>query len=123
MTTTNKVKPVVGMGATVRGYSDAHAATIVYVGKTGALLQVQYDKATLLNGVNSGEPDALKFIPGGFVGHTSGVQRYAFERMPDVARQTFTLRKNGSWVRQGEPMKNGTRLTVGVRSHHYDFNF
>lgn len=59
--------------------TDTVAGTVVRVTKTRVV--VRKVETTLLNGVGSGEPDALTFHPGGFAGHTSGTQRYAFGDM------------------------------------------
>lgn len=121
MNTVVQVKPAVGMGATIRHWSDATAVTITAC--TASSVTVQEDTAVLMNGPNSGAPDALQCDPGGFAGHTSGTQRWECAPNPNGGCDTFTLRKNGRWVRRGEGMKNGTRLTIGVRAPHYDFNF
>lgn len=110
----------VGDGATVRGWSDQRAGTIVEAAEKRVVWQ--RDKATLLNGVDSGADDALQFAAGGFSGHTSGVQRYEYERDTDGITRVFTLRKNGKWVQQGADYKTGATLVAG-RSEHYDFNF
>lgn len=106
--------------ATVRGYSDHQAATIIE--RTATRITVRTDTATLLNGPDSGEPDALTFTPGGFCGHTSGVQRWEHTPDPDGVIYMYTLRKNGRWVLLGAPA-NGRQLLVGKRAHHYDYNF
>ncbi len=108
--------------ATRLGYSDAHAGFVTSVTNDGKRLTFSEGKAELLNGPDSGEPDALAFSPGGFVGHTSGNQRWKISIEVGAGHQVFTLRQNGRWVREGESMKNGSRLIVG-HSHHYDFNF
>jgi hypothetical protein len=110
----------VGDGATVVMWSDAHAGTIIEA--SAKTVTWQRDKATLLNGVESGAEDALTFSPGGFCGHTSGVQRYSYAADENGETQTFTLRKNGKWILAGQAMKNGRRLVAG-RREHYDFNF
>ncbi len=110
--------PMVGEGATVHHYSDSAAYTVVAV--TAKTATLQRDKAKLLNAVGSGEPDALGFAPGGFVGHTSGIQRYAYERDPAGGLVRVSLRKNGKWRTAGG---KGEPVTFGVRKEHYDFNF
>lgn len=123
--------PKVGDGATYRLWTDAYACTIIEIRKNGRELVLQRDKAKLLNGFNSGEDDALHFEPGGFCGHTSGTQRYAYEPDPEgqiirVSRRTRKTRDGEivEWVQVGQPTKSpGGRATLGVRSEHYDFNF
>lgn len=115
--------PRVGMGATILGYTDRKAATVIDVSPSGKRIVVQLDKAVLLNPAGSSEPDALRFEPGGFVGHTSGRQRWRCTADPGGTKLAFTLRRNGRWIQEGESMRQGTRLHLGVRDHHYDFNF
>ena len=120
-------KITVGMGASVHGYSDSHAATVVSISKSGKRVTLRADTATLLNGATSGEPDALQCSPGGFCGHTSGTQRWAYEPDPNGSEQEFSLRTlpNGEprWVRVGESLRGGATASLNGRFHHYDFNF
>ncbi len=115
--------PTVGMGATIYGYTDHKAATVIAVSKSGKQVTLQEDTATLLNGPTSGAPDALKFSPGGFFGHTSGIQRWETKPNPEGATRKFSLRDGGRWVEVGQSTRNGTTCTIGERRHHYDFNF
>lgn len=111
----------VGDGATFCGWSDRKAGTIIEA--SAKKVTWQRDKATLLNGIDSGEEDALQFAAGGFAGHTSGQQRYAYERDTDGITRAFTLRKNGRWIQTGAAANSqGFELRAG-RSEHYDFNF
>jgi len=113
----------VGDGATYRTYTDYSAYTVIEVSCNGKTITLREDKATLLNGFNSGEEDALKFTPGGFAGHVSGAQRYKFEPNPDGRVIKASLRKNGQWVRTGHPTSSpGCRVTKG-RRQFYDYNF
>lgn len=121
--TKNAPKFEVGDGATWTIYTDSHAGHIIEVSKDGKTVKWQAAKATLLNGANSNESDKLKFSPGGFVGHTEGVQRYSYEKNPQGEIQTFTLRNNGRWVLAGHGQRQrGNGLTPGMREH-YDYNF
>lgn len=118
--------PTVGMGATIHCYSDNKACTVIAVSKSGKRITLQRDKATLLNGADSGEKDALQFSPGGFVGHTSGQQRYAYESDPNGSTWEFSLRTyrgKTRWVLAGDSAKSGQSCTLGKRHEHYDFNF
>jgi len=115
----------VGSGVCVSGYSDSKAGTVVEVSKSGKMVVVQRDSATLLNGANSGEKDALVFHVGGFSAHCVGSQRYAFKKNEKGSKYVFTLRKNGKWVEKGFSMKAGSggySLSEG-RYEYYDFNF
>lgn len=104
----------VGDGATVCLWSDRHAYTVT--ARTDKTLTLRRDKATLLNNVNSGEKDALQFSPGGFVGHTSGTQRYSYA--PDEQGQIVKARL----TKRGWQTACKERVCAG-RSEHYDFNF
>lgn len=118
----------VGDGATVHGYSDSKACTIVAISEKK--ITVQYDTAKLLNGAQSGEPDAIKFDVGGFSAHCSGTQRWETTPNPEGGKETFSLRKwknyKGEpvqrWAPVGSKRQDGYSLSEG-RHHHYDFNF
>lgn len=110
----------VGDGATFCGWSDRKAGTIIEA--SAKKVTWQRDKAKLLNAIDSGEEDALQFAAGGFAGHTSGKQRYAYERDTEGITRVFTLRENGRWVERGANARTGATLTAG-RSEHYDYNF
>lgn len=109
--------------------TDAAPGTVSRITK-GAIF-VKAVKATLLNGVNSGEPDALTFTPGGFVGHTSGTQRHSFEEIPDAREMKFTKRAateyRGAKAKQAGTSSKGSMASWGVLHHghasHYDYNF
>lgn len=119
--------PKVGDGATYRVWTDCKACTIIEVRRNGRELVLQRDKAVLLNGFNSGEGDALKFSPGGFAGHTSGQQRYRYERDPngEIIRVSRRNTAHGiQWVQVGQPTRSpGGRAMLGVRKEFYDYNF
>lgn len=108
---------------TYTSYTDSHAGWVTKVSPNGKTVEVELAEATLLNGPNSGEPDALTFSPGGFCGHVSGTQRWKIERATNPARLKFTLRKNNMW----KIAKHGTKSPGCVlhkgHSHYYDFNF
>ena len=116
----------VGDPVTRCGYSDYHAGLVISVSISGlgaaarTKLVMQECNARLLNGPNSGEPDALNFAPGGFCGHTSGTQRWEITPDQNGRMHTFTLRKDGHWQEAG--VRNGKPLIAG-HHHHYDFNF
>jgi hypothetical protein len=119
----------VGEGATVHGYSDAHAYTVIKL--TDKSVTLRRDKATLLNGVNSGHPEALSFAPGGFCGHTSGRQIWKYEEDLSghvvVARMTNRTTTIGSSLAGTEKVipifKSLGRRVTPDRGEHYDFNF
>lgn len=106
MENTTSNKPTVGMGATILGYSDRHAATVVSVSKDGKSVDIQRDTATRTdkNGM-------------------SECQDYEYSPNPDAPIESYTLRKNGTWVREGESMKGGTKVALGYRDKYYDYSF
>lgn len=104
-------EPEVGMGATAFMYSDRHALTIVAVHKNKA------GKATAVEVTrdNAKRVDTL--------GMTDSGQRYEYTSNPDGHRTTYTLRRNGSWVRKGETISGGQRIGIGQRDEYHDFSF
>lgn len=108
-----------GMPATLAVYTDAYACTVVAVSKSGAVVTLRRDRATLLNGAGSGEADALRFYAGGFAAHAPGAQRYAYEADPAGEVYVVRRRKDGSYREAG----SGARAQFGVRREHRDFNF
>lgn len=95
--------PEVGMGATILGWTDRRAATIVEVGNKRVGIREDIAIRTDKNGM-------------------SDSQDYRYEQTEGPATQYFTLRKNGAWVAEGSSMK-GTRLSIGERNHYYDYSF
>lgn len=122
----------VGDGATLCGYSDRYAYTVIAV--TPQSITLQRDRTTLLNGFDSGEPDALVCFPGGFAGHVEGTQRYAYERDPNGEiikarmikrpRKVWTEGPDGTYSDVLHPnFKNGSSTVIPGRHEHYDYNF
>lgn len=104
-------------------YTDSEAGWVTKVSPNGKTIEVELAKATLLNGPNSGEPDALSFSAGGFCGHTSGTQRWKLERSPDSKKLKFTLRKNNQWKIAGHATNSPGCVLRPGHHHYYDFNF
>ena len=102
----NAPTPTVGMGATVCMFSDRHAMTIIEVSASGKRVVVQEDTATRTD--TNGMSDS---------------QQYSYVPNPEGSTQTFTLRKNGRWVRESETMRGGTCLAIGYRQKYHDFSF
>ena len=96
----------VGDGATVLYYTDRRAATVVDVRNNGKTVTVQEDTATRTDGL--GMTDA---------------QTYEYTRNLDGRTMTFTLRKNGRYVRKGDTMRGGLAVRLGVRNHYHDYSF
>lgn len=120
--------PKVGDAATFTVWTDREACTVIEVRRKGREIVLQRDKAKLLNGFDSGEPDALTFTPGGFCGYAEGHQRYAYASDPNGDKHVVSLRKRRDgtycWKEIGQPThKAGGFATFGERSESYDFNF
>jgi hypothetical protein len=98
--------PEVGQGATLLFYSDRHACTVIEVAKNGKTIKVQEDTATRTDG--NGMSDS---------------QSYSYAPDPKGTVYTFTLRKNGYWVKKGEGINSGTRLGLGFRQAYHDYSF
>lgn len=95
-------KPEVGMGCTLTGWTDRHAATIIQVSPTGHKIWVQRDKATRTD--SNGMSDA---------------QTWEFEPDPTGAVGVYSRRSDGSYRQVG----GQSRCLVGVRSEYFDFSF
>jgi len=115
----------IGDGATMCGYSDRQASTII--ARTATQITVQRDEATLLNGPGSGEPDALTVTPGGFAAHTSGTQRWSTK--PDangaIVKYSRRVLETGKviWKQVGVATRTPGFVLIEGRHEHYDFNF
>ena len=113
----------VGDPVTYTIYTDSDCGWVSEVSPNGKTVIVEFAHQELLNGANSGEPDALHCSPGGFCGHTSGTQRWKIERVAQPRKSKFTLRKSGQWKIAGHgPNSPGCILRKG-HSPYYDFNF
>lgn len=97
--------PVVGMGATMLGWTDRHAATIVAVGPNGRWVEIRRD-------------DAKRVDSNGM----SEAQDYEFTPNPKAPVLRYSLRKDGGYVRVGEKF-SGVRLRIGERDCYHDFSF
>jgi hypothetical protein len=98
--------PEVGMGATVLGWTDRKAGTIIFV--EGDFFVVQLDKVNRTDGLGMTES-----------------QSYAYE--PDTKGPSYTFRKvargkaKGAWRENGS--KDGHGVLIGRRDHYFDFSF
>jgi len=104
-------------------HTDADAGWVSKVSPNGKTIEVEFGNQTLLNGPNSGEPDALKVYPGGFCGHVDGIQRWKVERAEKPNALKFTLRKNGQWKIAKHPTTSPGCVLIKGHSPYYDFNF
>ncbi len=101
--------PQVGDGATILGWTDRRAATVVSFERnakgTKNRVGIVEDNAKRTDSNGLSELQTYEFSPG------TGSPSY------------FTLRKNGKWVREGESINGGQRIIIGKRDHYYDFSF
>lgn len=104
ISTKGQPTPDCGMGATLLHWTDRSPATIIEV--KGKTIRVQEDDAERVD--NNGMSES---------------QTYVFSRNPAGQVTVFTLRKNGAWVRKGEPMKGGSKVRIGDRDKYHDFSF
>ena len=103
---TTKSIPTPGEGATIIHHSDRSACTITEVSANGKRVVVQQDIARRVDKNGMSES-----------------QQYEYSPNPEGGKNAFTLRKNGQWIMEGKPMKNGTPLHIGYRDEFYDFSF
>lgn len=94
----------VGMGATMNLWSDRRAMTIVEVVSPKKII------------VQENETKCIDYYTGNYEVHDT-IAEY-------MGKHTFTLRKNGRWVEEGQPKKFGSvTLTVGFLRHYIDPSF
>lgn len=98
--------PIVGMGATVMYHTDRAAVTVVFVNEAGTRIETTRDtcKRTDNNGM-------------------SECQAYEYTSNMGAGRSSWTLRKDGSWVRAGDPIRGGQRVCLGSRDEYHDYSF
>jgi hypothetical protein len=111
METSRHPEPEVGMGATVCMWSDRHAVTISEV--------VRYKsgpKAGQVKAVKTRADRSIRTDSNGM----SDAQAYRYEPIPDAPEATWTLRKDGSFRKQGS---NYTSLVIGSRDTYHDYSF
>jgi hypothetical protein len=96
--------PAVGMGATILGWTDRYAATIVEVSKTKHRVGVKRDKVKRLDSNGQSESQRWLCVPD-----------------PNNPVEYFSRRKDGSYAAVGS--RSACRLRIGERNHYYDFSF
>lgn len=102
----NQPEPVIGMGCTKCMWSDREAYTIIDVSENRKTIVVQRDSVKRIDSNGMSES-----------------QEYEYTQDPNGEIEVVTLRKNGRWITQGEPMKNGTGWLIGERCEYYDYSF
>jgi len=91
------IEPKVGMGATMGVGSDCYALTVTEV--SGKRIVAQMNKC-ICKDYYAGEWEVTPELEGGV---------YA-----------FTLRKDGTWVTEGAPLRSGQRLWLGHQRRYED---
>ena len=98
-------QPKNGDGATALCHTDRYSCTIVEVVDTKTII-VQEDNAKRIDDNGMSES-----------------QRYEYSANPESPLIIVTLRKNGRWVRYGEPSSNGLIFAIGIRDSYHDYSF
>lgn len=98
-------QPEVGMGATELMWTDRHAYTVTRV-VSPRRVEVRQDLAIRVD--ENGMSDA---------------QQYRYEPDPEAPVEVITKRKNGRWVRMGQPTSHGPVFILGTRDEHHDYSF
>lgn len=97
------IAPEVGVGCTIIYYTDRRAATVTQVLSPKKIV-VKHNEV-LCEDYYAGRYTILK------------------EFAEYMGEDVFTKRKNGQWVMQGHPVKDGTKLVLHHQSHYIDPHF
>jgi len=98
--------PKVGDGATILGWTDRYAATVVAVRETAKQVTVTLQ-----------EDHARRVDANGM----SESQQYEFTPNPQARLQVFRFAKREDGTLQG--LGDGKKVRLGQRMHYYDFSF
>jgi hypothetical protein len=120
----------VGDKVGVRYHSDIKPGTVIKA--TASKVTIQLHSFKLLNGPESGEPDAMTVTVGGFCAHWEGRQRNEIDETSNDGTVTATFRKGdmlngqtGIWRQTGYTGgrgKLGGVIYNGLVAYH-DYNF
>ena len=111
---TRKIDPQIGMGATVCGYSDRHACTIIGIDQPRGIVHLRQDKATRTD--SYGMSDSQEYS---YEADENG-KLYSFKYFPKK-NKWFEVEFNPKTNRF---IKSGTMgLVLGERDEYYDFSF
>lgn len=102
-------KPAIGEGATVSYCADSHSMTVIAVSDNGKTVTVQRD--------------SVKRMEPSYAEGSAYSNLWHLTPNPEGAKYVFTLRQNGKYVAQGEPMRSGTKLHIGSRHEYYSYEF
>lgn len=112
----NNLTPEVGMAATICMVTDRHPCTVValehskWSGKLKAVRIAENDFKVVKGSEHDGSAE-YEYTP------------VDMTKVKPEECQKFTLRRTGHWIRDGEPLKGGTRLVLGTRERYYDPHF
>ena len=113
--TKGQADPVVGMGATLLGWTDREGATIVEVTKTKAgawLIAVQEDNAKRIDSNGMSESQEYEYSPN----PDAGKQWFRFDE--GKGWRSVRFNDKGRWV-----LVDGDGLRTGDRDKYHDFSF
>ncbi len=102
--TSSSYEPKVGDGATFLHWSDRSPGTITAVKGNSVWIR----------------GDHYKVVSGSTM---DGSAQYEFSPDEDAPSVEYTKRRNGQYVRKGQPMKNGSRVALGYRDAYHDPSF
>lgn len=105
MNTYEITKPVVGNGAHTNNGVDCNSMTIIEVSPNGKTVVAQRDNKKPAQGA---KPYS---------------NQWELTPNPEGVIETFTLRKNGYFVAEGESMREGTVLHTSGRREYYCYEF
>lgn len=112
MSNTETITPEVGTLATTGYGSDCYPAIVTAVSASGRKITVHRARYEVLPGVDvrmnwASAKEGTLLISG----------------PSDGRGDVYTLRKNGRWVRKGDPMRNGGGISLGDARYHQDPHF
>lgn len=93
--------PYVGLGCTICYYSDRRAATVTKI-ISPCKIEVRFNRTKCID-YYAGEYEILPELEGG--------------------TKVFTKRRNGYWVAEGQPYKDGVLLMLHYQNHYIDPGF
>ncbi len=101
-------EPYVGMPITFTSWSDRDCGIIVEVSPSGKSFKAVAVKATRIDNNSMSES-----------------QRYEYSGIPGAEQytSTWTLRRNGRFVKVGNSMRGGGGVILGVWDAYYDYSF
>ena len=111
----------VGDQVHVKEWSDVHPGTVVEVSRSGKMVKVRMDSASLAEG------EMPEVIPGGFVGHCTNQHDLKYDIVENLNGhiRTFSLRKwrgRYVWTERGMNPDGKMAIASGWRRFH-DYNF